>query len=383
MLLAPQDGLLLFELHRCLLFFVNERLQILPDQIDGPEDIARLAPEQLILVREAWLQTRAHAQAQIDAFVEQNPFDFAPDELDIVRSWRHYVAGEFILQKQLARHAVFVTLSDSPKAYGVVALSETFEQILCRRLPLMVEAVLLPFRDIIIYDGLMSTMNVSFGSGIRRSFNETYQQAKARGIITRLPAADQPESTRSVSAKKRSSPAKARKQAKPGEVADVLKIVIGLTDQFCRDSLNDEYAALCRQLAEKLSRKRPSPLLSGKPNAWACGIVRTVGRVNFLSDPSQDPHLKTPQIDQAFQVSQATGSARAKTICDLFKIGPLDPTWTLPSLLDQNPLIWMFEVNGFLMDIRHAPRGAQVAAYEQGLIPYIPADREAVGKESN
>jgi hypothetical protein len=35
----------------------------------------------------------------------------------------------------------------------------------------------------------------------------------------------------------------------------------------------------------------------------------------------------------------------------------------------------MLEVNGFLMDIRMAPREAQVAAYERGLIPYIPADR--------
>ena len=36
----------------------------------------------------------------------------------------------------------------------------------------------------------------------------------------------------------------------------------------------------------------------------------------------------------------------------------------------------MLEVNGFLMDIRMAPRKAQVAAYEKGLIPYVPADRQ-------
>jgi hypothetical protein len=43
--------------------------------------------------------------------------------------------------------------------------------------------------------------------------------------------------------------------------------------------------------------------------------------------------------------------------------------------MGDNPLIWMLEVNGFLVDIRMAPREAQVAAYEKGLIPYIPADR--------
>jgi Domain of unknown function (DUF6398)/Protein of unknown function (DUF4058) len=37
----------------------------------------------------------------------------------------------------------------------------------------------------------------------------------------------------------------------------------------CKEHLNDEYAALSRKLAEKLARKRPSPILSGGPNAWA------------------------------------------------------------------------------------------------------------------
>lgn len=52
------------------------------------------------------------------------------------------------------------------------------------------------------------------------------------------------------------------------------------------------------------------------------------------------------------------------------------PDWSLPSMLDQNPLLWMLQVNGLIMDIRTAPRGAQAEACEAGLIPYIPADRE-------
>ncbi len=40
----------------------------------------------------------------------------------------------------------------------------------------------------------------------------------------------------------------------------------------------------------------------------------------------------------------------------------------------------MLEVAGFLMDIRMAPREAQVAAYEQGLIPHVPADQQRAVK---
>ena len=31
-----------------------------------------------------------------------------------------------------------------------------------------------------------------------------------------------------------------------------MQVVVDLTDQFCKAYLNDEYAALCRKLAEKL-----------------------------------------------------------------------------------------------------------------------------------
>ncbi len=49
--------------------------------------------------------------------------------------------------------------------------------------------------------------------------------------------------------------------------------------------------------------------------------------------------------------------------------------------MDENPVAWTFEVNGFLMDIRSAPRELQEAAFAKGLIPYIPADRAEEGEK--
>ena len=34
---------------------------------------------------------------------------------------------------------------------------------------------------------------------------------------------------------------------------------------------------------------------------------------------------------------------------------PFDPQWTLPSLVERNPLVWMAEVNGLLVDLRDMP----------------------------
>jgi hypothetical protein len=164
-------------------------------------------------------------------------------------------------------------------------------------------------------------------------------------------------------------------KAVPEDVREAFDRIVGLIDGFCRDHLTDEYAALCRKLAEKLARKRPSPLKSGKPETWACGIVRTIGWVNFLDDPGQTPHMKLTAIDKAFGVGESTGQGKSKAIRTMLKIRQFGHEWVLPSQVGGNPLVWMVSVNGFIMDIRTAPREVQEIAFEKGLIPYIPADR--------
>lgn len=165
----------------------------------------------------------------------------------------------------------------------------------------------------------------------------------------------------------------------PQECAVRFAALVGLIDAFCDAHLNVEYKDLCRGMAAAVCRKG-LPVVDGKPEGWAAGIVYALGRVNFLGDPSQSPHMKSKAIAEGIGVSMATMQARSRIIWEGLELMAFHPAWTLTSMLDKNPLVWMLKVNGIMMDIRMAPRGAQVAAYEQGLIPYIPADREgAVG----
>ncbi len=149
--------------------------------------------------------------------------------------------------------------------------------------------------------------------------------------------------------------------------------IVGLIDQFCQEHLNAEYNQLCRRLAAALARKRPSPITRGKPEMWACGIVYAIGTANFLFDKSQTPHRRADELCRLFGVSPSGGGAKAAQIRKMFGMFQFDPRWTLPSKADKNPLVWMLSVNGMLMDIRYAPRGAQEEAYRHGLIPYIPS----------
>ena len=151
--------------------------------------------------------------------------------------------------------------------------------------------------------------------------------------------------------------------------------VVAITDGFCREHLNEEYAQLSRKLAAALARKRPSPIAQGKPLAWACAIVYALGSVNFLWDKTQTPHMSAGELCEGFGVSKGTGSARARIITKTFGMYQMDPHWCLPSLMDGNPYVWMLSVNGILMDIRYAPREAQEEALRKGLIPYLPEPR--------
>jgi hypothetical protein len=164
--------------------------------------------------------------------------------------------------------------------------------------------------------------------------------------------------------------------AKPKQTAPsndrAIEEITRLVDAFCNDHLNDEYADLCRRLVEKLARKRPTPLAAGKPQTWACGIVRTIGWANFLDDKTQTPHMKLTAIDKAFGVGESTGQGKSMLIRRMLKIRPMDPEWSLRSQMDKNPLAWMIEFDGFLVDARILKREVQEEALRRGLIPYIP-----------
>jgi hypothetical protein len=149
--------------------------------------------------------------------------------------------------------------------------------------------------------------------------------------------------------------------------------IVALTDAVCQQHLNEEWAMLCRALTASLARKRPSPLLRGEPRVWAAGILHALGVVNFLSDRSQAVSMSVPDLCEAFGVKSSTVGGKSKIIREMFKMYQFDPRWTLPSMIDQNPMAWMISVNGFLLDARQAPAEIQAEAYRRGLIPYIPA----------
>jgi len=163
----------------------------------------------------------------------------------------------------------------------------------------------------------------------------------------------------------------------PKPMQEKYKAIVEITNSFAKENLNEEYAQFIRYAVAALCRKRPSPLETGKASTWACGVTHAIGMVNFLFDKSQTPNINASELYKKFGVAESTGQGKSKAVRNMLGMNQFDPNWTLPSKLDSSPLAWMLSVNGMIVDIRHMPREAQEIAFEKGLIPYIPDDRES------
>ena len=180
-MLAREDSDLFFKLMWHLHHYVNEQLHIL-DEIGSLEEYAQLPTSEKVQVRDALWEN----PALIDAYVKDNPAGLTTEELDIIRNWKRFVSGTFQIFRQLKKHAIFI--GPDSRVYAVLGLRDSLEEIFSGwPLPIMVEAVLLPFKGKITYDGLFKRYNIYFGGGMKASMKEEYLTAKQQGrIITSL-----------------------------------------------------------------------------------------------------------------------------------------------------------------------------------------------------
>ena len=147
--------------------------------------------------------------------------------------------------------------------------------------------------------------------------------------------------------------------------------VAALTDAVCQKHLDAEYRELCRKLIERLARKRPSPLARGEARIWAGGAIYVVGRQNFLFDPSMRPHMTVDQLSESIGVPKSTLGNKAALICKILDITRMTYDYHRREMLARDPLPWMIEVNGFLMDARQAPPEIQADLRRRGIIPDV------------
>ena len=102
---------------------------------------------------------------------------------NIVSSWKKHISGKFILERHLKKGSIFINLDDE-KVYLVKGLNSTWNEMLDGMPPpVLLNVTLLPWKDVIISDGLVTLTPVYFGKGYSTEFKEIYMNAKHNSAI--------------------------------------------------------------------------------------------------------------------------------------------------------------------------------------------------------
>ncbi|MBI2598055.1 MAG: hypothetical protein HYW50_02565 [Candidatus Diapherotrites archaeon] len=180
MKLSKQETDFFYKLCWGLFFYVNQKHQFIsnltnPDFKDRPLEMVSKIHDKAFGKNEL-----------IDQFVSENPLNFTREELEIVKSWKNFIKDKFFIVAHLKEGTIFLKGEKQPKAFAVCGLFDDFK-IMFPYLPVITEAVLLPFNKKIIYSGIMRPYNMTFGRNFRENIKLDFQKAKSKfGIITSL-----------------------------------------------------------------------------------------------------------------------------------------------------------------------------------------------------
>ncbi|HLG64833.1 MAG TPA: hypothetical protein VKY19_23025 [Ktedonosporobacter sp.] len=182
MRLPPQETERFYRIWFALLHYVNSQLHLVP-AFPATCDEEQVSTDIVIQLRDAlWANDALREQ-----FIADNPAQLSAADLALVASWQYRVAGTFYIFRSLQKYTIFLSETTPTHAYGVLGLVSSIEETVPLPLPVYTNAVLLPFGHEIIYDSLLISYNVVFGSGIRRELQETYRAVQEReGIMTSL-----------------------------------------------------------------------------------------------------------------------------------------------------------------------------------------------------
>jgi hypothetical protein len=132
------------------------------------------------------------------------------------------------------------------------------------------------------------------------------------------------------------------------EIRTKEKQLLGMTDSFCSQKLDDDYRELCEKLIRKLGRKRQVPFTTGQLSIWAAAVVYAIGSINFLFDKSFEPYVTADDISEFFGAKKTTVSNKAKQIKDMFGMRRLSSEFSTRYMQDHNPMNEYVLVDGFI-----------------------------------
>jgi hypothetical protein len=326
MTLSQQDVSLFYKLWYKLVYYVNSKLNIVPNfpELLYPND--KVDRTEIYAIREElWEDPNL-----IDEYLKYNDHSCQLNEIEcgILDSWRKFhINSNFAIMSHSKKYSVLMPCDEniSKRAYGVLGITNPIFEVVPHKLPFIIKTVILPFKNQIIYDSFIASYNLSFGRGACESFRDEYREVKARyGIIESLPPTNLIKLFNFEKDKK----------VVPNSMKLRFDKISDIIVKFCKEKLNDEFCEIMIRSLAKLCRKRPSPVSSGSINVWACSIVYAIGSLNFIFDKSQMYYMSSKDLASWFGVSPKTAGQKSYKIIDMLHAYRFSPEFSISKIKD-------------------------------------------------
>lgn len=245
MILDENDAKLFYKLNWGLLHYINQKHPVfkgLEKPVFKGSDLDKVGELHKKIVSNPEL---------IDSFVSENPLGLSREELDIVKGWKNFIEGNFLILSHTKEHSIFLPV-EGEKAYGVLGIMSTIEEMTPPILPLYCWTILLPFKGKIIHCGIIAPAPIHFGGSIKQSIKEDFQKAKSKyGIITSLNGHPAQSEKADEEMLKYYLKSERRRMESWEEINQLLKKNPSLTKTYHLELAKSHSRALSKQLREK------------------------------------------------------------------------------------------------------------------------------------
>lgn len=158
--------------------FVNQKYRLIKE-LYGMTSPKGLPLQSVVLISSKLWENRDI----IDEFVLSDFKNMNEEETEIVTSWKKAIRGKFIVDRHLKKGSVLVSV-DNNEVYIVKGIYTSWREMLeSYPMPQIVEATLLPYRDVIIHDGIVVPYRVCLGRNMSEESKQIYLAAKANGNL--------------------------------------------------------------------------------------------------------------------------------------------------------------------------------------------------------
>ena len=174
MRLERSDTELFYKLWFPLLDYVNKKYHVCPEAETIDQELGVDACDAKAIADYLWSHTGVIEEYLATA-------NLSDEHVQIVAGWVQCKPGKYILERHLKKGSAFISAEDGT-VYMVKGLFSTWAEML-GECPILLDAVLIPFRDSIISDGLVMPYRICFGKGAREDFKDAYMNAKRNNAI--------------------------------------------------------------------------------------------------------------------------------------------------------------------------------------------------------